>query len=66
MYCGEGKWGLTQVDFSGCLYWEIALEDRLVCSFILSVDMVRVGDRSAFLKRKLVGFGVDRYWYVRV
>jgi hypothetical protein len=42
------------------------LKYKLVCHFKLVADMVRefMYDmvRSAFLKRDLVGFGVDRYW----
>ena len=46
----------------------------LVCHFKLVADMVETGirefmydtDGTTFLKRGLVGFGVDRYWQVRV
>ena len=44
------------------------LKDKLACCFKLMVDMVTGGirefvydmDGTAFLKKKLVGFGVDR------
>ena len=29
-------------------------------------EFINDTDESAFLKRELMGFGADRYWYVRV
>jgi hypothetical protein len=46
------------------------LKYKFVCHFKLAVDMDRVFvydvDKPAFLKRKLVEFGVDKYQYGRV
>ena len=59
-----------QGEINGYLYWKISgLKYKLVCCFKLVADMIRDdvrefvydADGPAFQKRKLVGFGVDRY-----
>jgi hypothetical protein len=50
------------------------LKDNFVCDIKLVVDMIAGGirefmydaDGPAFLKRELVGFGMDKYWNFRV
>ena len=64
-----GRMGRSRVSYGGCLCQETGLKGKLVSHFKLAVGMVGGGvrelvydaDRPAFLKRELVGFGVNRY-----